>query len=285
MADFRLVQVSDPHLSRQKAYFQENWEAFLAAMRADPPDLIVVTGDLCFDAIEQPDDMAFARAQMDRLPVPWLAIPGNHDVGDQWPDLKFKQPVDAAKRQRWLDHFGPDRWASDHGGWRLVGLNAMLFDSGLPEEAAQWTWLDTALEGRAGRDVVLFVHKPLYLDDPETTADSTLFYAAGTRRRLMDLAQRHGVRAIGSGHLHRRFVDAHQGVQLVWAPSSGFVMGGFPPRLPVGETEVGYVEYRLGAGVLSHHFVRPPAFALNDMSETMARLKSTVNLPPKPWVG
>ena len=193
--------------------------------------------------------------------------------------------VDAAKRRLWMDHFGPDWWVSDHAGWRLVGLNAMLFDSGLPEEAEQWAWLDTVLEARAGRDVLLFVHKPLYLDDPGTTADSTLFYAAGTRRRLMDLALRHAVRAIGSGHLHRRFVDAHHGVQLVWAPSSGFVMGGFPPRLPVGETEVGYVEYRLGDGVLSHHFIRPPAFALNDMSETMARLKSTVNLPPKPWLG
>lgn len=284
MADFRLIQVSDPHLSRQKAYFQENWEAFVAAMRADPPDLIVVTGDLCFDAIEQPDDMAFARAQMDRLPVPWRAIPGNHDVGDQWPDLKFRQPVDGRKRRLWLDHFGPDWWVSDHAGWRLVGLNAMLFDSGLPEEAEQWAWLATVLEGREDRDVMLFVHKPLHLDNPEATADSTLHYAAGTRRRLMDLA-RHGVRAIGSGHLHRRFAETYQGMQLVWAPSSGFVMGGVPPGLPVGETEVGYVEYRLGAGVLSHRFVLPPGFERNDMTETMARLKSTVNLPPKPWVG
>lgn len=285
MAPFRLIQVSDPHLSRQKAYFQENWEAFLTAMRADPPDLIVVTGDLCFDAVEQPDDLAFARAQMDRLAVPWRAIPGNHDIGDQWPDLTFKQPVDERKRRLWLEHFGADWWVSDHGGWRLIGLNAMLFDSGLAAEADQWAWLESTLAERHGRDVVLFVHKPLFLDDPEACADSSLHYASGTRRRLLDLAGRHGVRAIGSGHLHRHWAGAHRDVALIWAPSAGFVMGGFPPGLAVGETRVGYVEYRLEPGALSHRVITPDGFAANDMRETMARLKSTINLPPRPWPG
>jgi len=278
---FRLVQVSDPHLSRHKAYFRNNWEAFVAAMRADPPDLIVATGDLCFDAVEFPDDLAFAKARMDELPVPWIAIPGNHDIGDQPPDLKFKQPVDDVKRDRWIAQFGPDWWARDVAGWRLVGLNAMLFDSGLAAEQEQWDWLDGAL---AGRRVILFVHKPLYLDDPASEEDSTLFYARGTRNRLLDLARRHDVRAIGCGHLHRRFAGSHDGLPLIWAPSSGFTMAGSPSGRGIGEAEVGYVEYVLDGDRLTHRFVRPDSLEANDMTETMQRLKSTVNLPLKAWV-
>lgn len=283
-ATFRLVQVSDTHLSRHKAYFQSNWERFLDLMRADPPDLVVVTGDLCFDAVEFPDDVAFARRQMDRIPCPWRAIPGNHDIGDQWPDLKFKAPVDDAKIGLWRDSFGDDRWVQDHGGWRLVGLNGLVFDSPLAEERAQWDWLEAALAGRDGREVLLFVHKPLYLDDPAATGESTMHYGAGTRARLLDLARRHGVRAISSGHLHRHWSGRDGEVDLVWAPSCAFVIGGFPPRLPMGRLEVGYVEWRLAAGSATHRIVVPDGFDLNDMAQTMARLKSTVHLPPKPWV-
>ena len=277
---FRLVQMSDPHLSRHKAYFRNNWEAFVAAMQDDPPDLIVATGDLCFDAVEFPDDLAFARERMEELPCPWLAIPGNHDIGDQPPDLKFKQPVDDIKRDRWIAQFGPDWWARDVAGWRLVGLNAMLFDSGLAAEAEQWAWLEQALTGHR---VLLFVHKPLFLDDPASDEDSTLFYARGTRRRLLDLARRHDIRAIGCGHLHRRFAGDHDGLPLIWAPSSGFTMAGSPSGRGIGEAEVGYVEYGLGADGFTHRFVQPAGFVGNDMTEAMQRLKSTVNLPLKAW--
>jgi alkaline phosphatase D len=285
MAAFRLLIVSDTHLSRHKAYCQDNWEAFLRAVPREAPDLVVMTGDLCFDALEFPDDLAFARGQLDRMGVPWLAIPGNHDIGDQPPDLKFKVPVDALKRGRWLDALGADWWLRDVGDWRLIGLNGMLPDSALPAEAEQWRWLDAALAERGGREVLLCIHKPLFVLDPDTVVDSTQHYAIGTRRRLLDLSARHGVRAIVSGHLHRRWAGAHAGVELIWAPSAGFIMGGEPPRLPIGETEVGYVMVELDARALSHRFVCPSDFAPNDMAETMARLGSTVHMPLRPWVG
>lgn len=280
MTNFRIVQVSDPHLSRYKAYYYQNWETFLRLMVEDPPDLVVCTGDLCVNGGEHDDDLVFAREQLGRLNVPWLAIPGNHDIGDQPPDHKFKEPVDDEKRVRWLQRFGNDYWHADRGSWRIIGLDAMLFDSGLPAEVEQWTWFEQTLAARSGRPVLLFVHKPLFLDDPEETRESSLYYGVATRRRLLDLARQHDIRLIGSGHLHRHWATEHAGVKLVWAPSSAFMITGYPKSVKVGTAEVGYVEYLLSGDQIEHRFNVSPRFVPNDMREAMETLTSTVYLPP-----
>lgn len=277
---FRIVQVSDPHLSRNYAYFQNNWEAFVSLMAEDPPDLFVCSGDVCFDGVNSPDDMAYARTQLDRLPAPWLAIPGNHDIGDQPPDLKFKQPVDDAKRARWLAEIGADYWSRDCGSWRVIGLDGMLFDSGLKAEDEQWGWFENSLATRGDRRVLLFVHKPLYLDDPHATEANTLHLGPRSRRRLLDFASRHAIDVIASGHLHRYAEMTHGDVRLVWAPALGFVIEQHMAGL--GHARVGFVEYRLSEGGITHHFELSPRLVPNDMSEVMQRLKSTVYLPPLP---
>jgi alkaline phosphatase D len=45
----RVVQVSDTHVSRKRAYFLDNWDVFVAEMQRQPPDLIVHSGDVSFD--------------------------------------------------------------------------------------------------------------------------------------------------------------------------------------------------------------------------------------------
>ncbi len=50
----------------------------MASLERVEPDLVVVSGDLT----QRARDAQFraARAFLDRLPVPWLAVPGNHDI-------------------------------------------------------------------------------------------------------------------------------------------------------------------------------------------------------------
>lgn len=52
--------------------------ALLRILTADPPDLIVVSGDLTQNATLR--QFRAARTFLDRLPAPWLAVPGNHDI-------------------------------------------------------------------------------------------------------------------------------------------------------------------------------------------------------------
>ena len=145
MSILNIIQVSDTHLSRGWGYFQDNWEAFIDAMQVERPDFIFVTGDMCFNGAKNEDDLDYARSQLERLPAPWRAIPGNHDIGDTPPDLRLKGPVTTARRTRYLRRFGSDFWVEDLGDWRFIGLNAQLMESGLAAEKSQMTHLGNAL--------------------------------------------------------------------------------------------------------------------------------------------
>ena len=165
----RIVQVSDTHVSRKRAYFVDNWDVFVDEMRRHPPDLIVHSGDVSFDGAGDEDDLAFARSEKDRLPVPWLAIPGNHDIGKSPLAVRLQQPVNAERMERWRRHYGPSRWCRDVGAWRLIGIDTALLGSGEAEEHPQNEFLERSLAERSGRPVMLFQHLPPFENDPDDT--------------------------------------------------------------------------------------------------------------------
>ena len=57
MSSHSVVQVSDTHLSPTHGYFYDNWLVFLEEMDALGPDLVLHTGDLCFNAPDEPEDL------------------------------------------------------------------------------------------------------------------------------------------------------------------------------------------------------------------------------------
>jgi 3',5'-cyclic AMP phosphodiesterase CpdA len=153
----RIIQISDTHLSPGKAHFADNWPPLVKWIAAQRPDLVIHTGDVTVDGAEVEADLAYAAELMRRLGVRWLAVPGNHDVGDA---RHASQPVNDERLMTWRRHFGPDRWVEDVDdgapGWRLVGLDAMLIDSGEPEEGEQAQWLDRVMNGAGGRRIAWF---------------------------------------------------------------------------------------------------------------------------------
>jgi len=78
----RVTVVSDIHLSAAAPVAQANWEAVVRHIAADAPDIVLHLGDLTRDGANGRRDLDHGRRQLDRLPVPWHAVPGNHDVGD-----------------------------------------------------------------------------------------------------------------------------------------------------------------------------------------------------------
>ncbi len=91
------------------------------------PSLVIHTGDVSVDGAGHEPDLALAAAHMAELGKPVLTVPGNHDVG--LPNSPT-QPVNAERLARWDRSFGRNWWLHDIPGWRLIGLNAMLFGSG-----------------------------------------------------------------------------------------------------------------------------------------------------------
>ena len=219
----RLVQVSDTHLSPTHGYFRQNWADFRAAMRDDPPDLLVHSGDIAFNGPVAPDDIEFGAAQLRAIGLPFLAIPGNHDTGEAPAFSRLNQPVNQARIQAWRDHVGPQWWLHDAGDWRLVGIDTALLGSDLAEEAEQDAFLAEALSRRGGRPVMLFMHMPPFDGDPDDPKPTTACVSHAARLRLLHACRQGGVKVIACGHLHVYRQMQWEGIDIVWAPATAMV--------------------------------------------------------------
>jgi len=258
--EYRIVQVADIHLSATHDYHRDNWQKVAAWIAREAPDLVVVNGDIVLEDPDVEPDHAYARDLLARLSAPCRFLPGNHDIGDNVLFGKMEKRVNDERRARFLRHFGEERWVFDAGGWRFLGLNSQLFGSGgHPAEAEQWRWLEEELSRPGAAPVALFTHKPLFLDHPSDadSADPTLRQSCldrASRTRLLALAQRHGVRLVSTGHKHQTRAFSLDGIYHIWAPSTACV-NGRPDALHWGTREVGFIDYRFGAGGFSHRVV------------------------------
>jgi 3',5'-cyclic AMP phosphodiesterase CpdA len=223
MSIFTLVQLTDTHLSASRPFFQFNFEMVIEAMAELAPDHIVITGDLALNGPDDSADVAFAARQFDRLGAPWSAVPGNHDVGLVPFEGGLHQPINEARHAAYLGVMGADRFLQDIGDWRLLGINSQLLGSGLPAETEQHDWLAANIS-ETNRPVALFLHYPVYLDDPADPARSHAVILPEARATLLSLIDAHPhVRLVASGHLHEERRAIRNGVVYQWAPATSFV--------------------------------------------------------------
>jgi 3',5'-cyclic AMP phosphodiesterase CpdA len=217
----RIVVLSDIHLSPTHGFFWDNWCVAREFADAANGDAVIVNGDLAINGPDSDAEIAFAATALRKLRTHVMALPGNHDVGDEPPGQDPDQIIDAERLARWDNSFAVDRWTLDAGNWRLLGINAQLFGSGLAREQAQDQWLDEQLTA-AGRPTALFLHKPLFLEDPTDDVASPACMVPAARTRLLDKLSRSDVRLIVSGHLHQHR-DRTLGAQRhLWVPAVAF---------------------------------------------------------------
>lgn len=258
---FTVVQVTDTHLASSRPQYTENWLIAVDAIAALRPDLVIHTGDLSKDGADSDDDLNYAKAQLDVLGLPWLAIPGNHDVGDDPVSAQTSDPpqeIVPLRLTRYRRVFGDDYWYRDLAGWRLIGLNTQLCNSAMTEEAEQAAFLDEAVASANGTPIALFLHKPLFAKGPEVVDAPHRFLNPPMRQRLEDVIRSDGVRLVASGHLHLTRHVEKDGADCIWAPSTAFVLGNaIQPTM--GRKEVGFVEYRFDGDGVSHRFHHPAA--------------------------
>jgi 3',5'-cyclic AMP phosphodiesterase CpdA len=260
MDELRLVQVADLHLGAGQEHHLDNWLKVSDWIVRERPDLVVVNGDLIMGDPDNDADHAFARSRIEQLPVPCRYLPGNHDIGDNVVSGKMAKRVNDARRERFLKHFGEERWAFAKAGWGFVGINSQLLGSdGQPAEDEQWTWLERTLREQEGQPIALFLHKPLFLDHPSEPdhEDPTLRQScidSVSRTRLLDLCRRHGVRLVSTGHKHQTRSFSLDGIYYLWAPSTACVNSP-PTTLHWGTREVGFIDYRFRRGGFDHRIV------------------------------
>jgi 3',5'-cyclic AMP phosphodiesterase CpdA len=273
MPEFRLTQISDPHLARHRPTLTENFHRVSEYIDATRPDLVINSGDMSFDGPTNRDDLEFAKTLHAALPVECRTIPGNHDVGDN-PTAVGPPPAQSVTPETmdtFVSIFGEDRWRFEAAGWCFIGLNSLVMNTGLAREAEQFEWLASQLSAVGGKPVALFLHKPLYLnmpDDPELVASAIRYIPQPARARLIEMLRTVDLRLVASGHVHQRrdFTRGH--VRHVWVPSSGFII---PDRLQevIGAKEVGLVEYRFQPDGFEVRHIRAPGQIDVDMDSLL----------------
>ena len=273
MPEFRLTQISDPHLARRQPKLTDNFHRVSEYIDTKRPDLVVNSGDLAFDGPAQRDDLEFAKTLHDALPAACRYLPGNHDIGDNPTQVgpAPSQPVTEQSLQAFRSIFGEDRWHFDAAGWCFIGLNSLVMNTGLASEAEQFDWLASQLSGANEKPVALFLHKPLFLnspDDPELAATAIRYVPMPARSRLVEKFRSVDLRLVASGHVHQRrdFTFGH--VRHVWAPSAGFIISDARQEV-IGIKEVGLVEYRFQPDRFEVRHVRAPGQIDVDMDSLL----------------
>ena len=225
-------------------------------------------------------DMEFAKQLHAALPVDCRYLPGNHDIGDNPTAVGVAPSCPATEelRDAFVSVFEEDRWQFEAANWRFIGLNSLIMNTGIPSELEQEEWLNSQLAGANGKPIALFLHKPLFLNEPddlEQAATAIRFVPQPVRARLAALIRTHDVRLVASGHVHQRrdFTYAH--TRHIWAPSAGFIV---PDRIQdvIGVKETGLVEYRF----------RPESFEVRHVSapgQIDVDLESLLAMVPKSY--
>jgi predicted phosphodiesterase len=267
----RILVVSDTHLSPRTPEADANWTAVVALVSGGEFELVVHVGDLTVDAPSAAAELTHARHHLDALSVPWVAVPGNHDVGDN-AGVSSGPATSAPLVERWAEAIGPDRWDVAVDGWTLLGVNAQLFGSESPAEAAQWAWLDEKLGPLPPDHPTVFVcHKPLTAAADElAAAPRHRFVPAPARERLQAQFAGRRVPVVVSGHVHQFRVLERDHRRHVWAPTTWAVLPD-DAQQTLGVKQCGVVALDLAAdGTVNQELMRPPG---------MAQLTLTVDIP------
>lgn len=217
----------------------------IAAANRERPAFVVLGGDMVEDQSD-PDQLAELMSITSELdpsvPMRWVA--GNHDAAGDG-------VVPSPQSVEWYrSTFGPDAYSFDHGDAAFVVVDSTVLQHpekvpGEPDRSL--AQLEESLSGarrRGARHIVVFSHHPPFLEHPDEP-DSYWNLPSGTRRRVVDILHRHGVRLVLSGHLHRNNTASDGGLSVVASGAVGFPLGDDPP---------GYRSVTVGPDGIEHSY-------------------------------
>ena len=261
----RIAVVTDSHLAPQADAFNRNWRAVRDFVLQSGAELTIHLGDITVDGANDLSQFGHVQRLSADWPTRMLALPGNHDIGDNppGPDHPAPEPFRVASLLAYRGIFGRDYWSAEAREWGLIGLDAQVLGTDTPYEHEQWEWLD-ALVGRwAGRPVLLFIHKPLFQDSPADDRPHHRYVPAAPRRRLTQCLAALRLQAVVSGHTHQYRDRVVDGVRHLWVPSTAFFL---PDEVQerIGEKVTGLALIDLGAGRARMTLVCPDGVLRHD---------------------
>ncbi|MBL6458610.1 metallophosphoesterase [Belnapia sp. T6] len=190
----RIAHISDLHFG---AEIPEVVAALAEELNRDPPDLVAISGDLTMRA--RTAEFLAARAFIDGLRAPVLAVPGNHDLRGYLVAERFLDPF-----ARWRRHIGPETEpAFQDGRIGVVGLNTarragFYLDWSRGRVGSRLARCEARLAALPpGLVRIVVAHHPFL--PPRAAPEAR---PVGGAAMALEAFARLGVRLVLSGHLH-----------------------------------------------------------------------------------
>jgi Icc protein len=205
----RILQVTDPHILSdfgKEIYGSDTFESLRSVLQAaitlnEPPDIMVVTGDLSEDGSET--SYQRLRELLLETNLPTYVIPGNHDSISQ-----MKKTLIGDRIQM--------KSIVDFDFWRLVLLNSKVPNAShgfLEQQEIQL--LESALEDNSERSVVTCLHH-----GPISPCPSKGCQLNNTEFFLATLKRYPKARVVLAGHAHIELEKKIDHVTLLTTPAT-----------------------------------------------------------------
>ena len=230
----RIAQITDLHVGGDDVAAYYGLDTRTALKRAidqinalDPrPDVCLVTGDIVESAT--PQEYALARSALQRLSMPWYAIPGNHDERGE-----FRRAFAGTLTPRGEDEFV--QYVIDDFPLRIIALDSIVARRTHGELCShRLRWLDRTLAAAPGLPAVIMLHHPPF----ETHQPLIDGMCLSNPASFADVIRRHPqVEAIISGHVHRAIHSRVAHAQASSCPSTAHQMAlALDRQAPIGFT-------------------------------------------------
>lgn len=204
------------------------------------PAFVVITGDLVNNRTDSNQIKSFQNIKaLINKHIRVYLIPGNHDLG---------QKPNNETLSFYLKHYKSDRFAFNYKGYKFIGINSSLINSGIEQENAQMEWLKTQLKGK--KPVILFSHHPFFIIDINEK-DKYENIPQAKRMEYMQLFKEHGVTKIFAGHYHNNSLAQFDGIEMITTSAVG---------KPLGKAKSGYRVVTVYKDSVSHKYIENSSF-------------------------
>lgn len=186
----RFAFLTDIHISGNASSVEDLEWAVDQINKTDDISFVIIAGDVS----EEGDRASFmvAKQRLDRLKVPYYAIPGNHET--KWSESGVTAFADV---------FGDERFRFEYEDYLFLGFNSgplmRMADGHVAPQDIDWLKSELTKE-KADRPVIIVTHYPLKDGDVDNWFDVT------------DAIRPFNIRVVLGGHYHKNLTFSYDGI-------------------------------------------------------------------------